>query len=137
MENQEPGTETKKPRVKFQWNEKLSYSCLQIYCHNKPYQYKSASKESVDAWDQILKDLAMADPMFANVTLKQVRDHLNLVLRNRETLVKALDRQSGIDVQETPMQQLMDQIISERKEHIEFFTSQKEVKKTEGRRRRE
>ena len=121
----------------FPWtgNENLTYQALQVLAYKKPYQYKPGCPESVNGWKEIVDDLRQADAMFVthDLDVKKVRDHLNGILRKRETLVKILDKQSGIgDVQTSPMQDLMDQIIAERNEYVEFFkTQQQEKKQTE------
>ena len=52
-----------------------------------------------------------------------------MILRKRETVVKALEKQSGVEVEETEIHTLMDNINMEKKEFLEFFAAKKEENK--------
>jgi hypothetical protein len=112
----------------FPWNDERTYVALQIFAHNKPYDNKSGTPESTATWTKIVEDLKKSeDPMFKqhDITVKKVRDHLNQTLKKRQVIKNALDKQSGIVQDTTPLQDLLDQVNEERTERIEHFTSQR------------
>ena len=115
----------------FPWTEELTYLAVQVFAVKKPYQFKPASPASINAWKDVLEDLSKANQVFVvhKVSVKQIRDHLNQILRKRQVHVNKLDKQSGINPETTPFQDLMDQVNDERAEHISLLATQKEEKK--------
>ena len=101
----------------FPWNEERTYAALQIMAHKKPYEFNSGSPQSVGAWKEIVQELHQVDSAYLqhDVNVKKVRDHLNQV----KVIKNALDKQSGIVQDTTPMQDLMDQVNDERSDKID------------------
>ena len=81
----------------------------------KPYQYKSGCEDSCHSGNQVQDNLKTNYNEFTGQTIKSLRDHLNLILRKRETVVKALEKQSGIEVEETEINTPMDNVNMEKK----------------------
>ena len=121
--------EGEEKKTKFTWNQRLDIILLREYIFQKPYQYKPGSEDSCHSWNQVQDNLKTFCNEFTGQTVKSLRDHLNLILRKRETVVKALEKQSGIEVEETEIDTLMDNINMEKKEFLEFFAAKKEENK--------
>ena len=113
------------------WDRLRETNFMKGVIYKKPYEHMGGSDESVDRWAQILKNLnENYGDVFAGMTVKKQQDKLRTLLKNRETVVKFLEKQSGIALPlDDPWCQVIDAIIVERKDCIEKLMTIKQEKK--------
>ena len=117
-------------RKRFTWNEQLSTIALREIYFSKPYQFVAGSTESAESWRLCVAELIKHKPVqFANLTVEKLRDHVRTALTKRTTVVRALEKQSGIVETETEIKKLMDDIIAERDDYLGQQTTKKENEK--------
>ena len=76
--------------------------CRQILAE-RPYQFKKYSGELTQTWNKITEALtATYDDL--NVTTRNIRDHLDAMLRNRTKQRNAEKRLSGVDIETTELE---------------------------------
>ena len=93
-----------------------------------PFLKKPSSRERGAAWTEIAENLNKLDqPKFA-VSQRSVRGRFTLLERRRKEERREQDKASGIDVEETPLDTLLDEII-ERIKEMEIFFAEKEKEK--------
>ena len=100
---------------RFTWTDELETLFLREIHFLKPYQYAAGSNESAETWLLVTQNMqSNYDGKFAGIDRKKMQDKLRNILKNREVVVAALARESGIEVTETELTKLKDDIIAER-----------------------
>ena len=123
------GRDSFEKRSKFPWNERLSALALREIYFEKPYQYVAGTPESATAWRTIFTRLNENYPNVFPETVEKVRDHVRGILKKRATVVRELEKQSGIVEEETEFKTLMDDNIAERDDYLGQHTVKKEKEK--------
>ena len=118
ISNGSSGRDSFAKRSKFPWNERLSTLVLREIYFEKPYQYVAGTPESATAWRTIFTRLNENYPNVFPETVEKVRDHVRGILKKRATMVRELEKQSGIVEEETEFKTLMDDIIAERDDYL-------------------
>lgn len=73
----------------------------------EPYNHKQGTRERGNAWDLIVQELNGITDIHFNVTKRCVRDRYNLLLDNFKKNQKENEKASGIEVEETELDQLL------------------------------
>ena len=119
---------TSKP---FQWTEKHDILLCRKILVCKPLYLKSRSPERGKTWEKIAKNLNMLhDPKF-RVTSRSVRDQCTLLTTKHAQKSRNEERTSGIAVEETELDSLLEDILEKEKlgkEQIELDTEKKKTK---------
>ena len=127
-DNENTTGKARKPR--FPWNPELSTFCLSTVAFLRPYQYVAGSNESADTWREVLKSLQDNYPgKFTELTIEKARDHVRTNLKARDTVVKSLEKASGVVEVETDYKRLQDQIIADRADCVSLHMAKKEKDK--------
>ena len=117
---------------RFVWNEALNVIfCREILIH-RPYQFRAGSKESSSSWDGLVETLTGDDYKAYNFQAKpkSMQDHLKVLMDNRRRVVADQERQSGTVVEDREIDQLLDNIISDRNDCLEMLNEKLEAAKT-------
>ena len=111
------------------WNdEKDALLCREIL-FIKPYQFKSGSKESGNAWSLIATNLNAAKENEFLVTQKSVRDRYKLLLTKHKRKMREQEGASGSNEEETELDNLLENIKEESEVCLESQNSFDAAKK--------
>ena len=94
----------------------------------KPYQYKSGSPQSGNAWTDIASDLCAVKEITFNVNQKSVRDRYRLLIEKHKKKMRAQEGVSGSSAVETELDQLLQNIMEESQEASENYDKQTKEK---------
>lgn len=83
---------------------------------NKPYKFRPRSPERGQVWDKIAKQLIMIEQPVFRVTARSVRDRFSLLSTKQAQKLREEDRATGIDVQHTELDGLLEEILEREKE---------------------
>ena len=93
-----PGKAVRKARTAV-WSKDMNIRLCRQILAERPYQYKKYSGELTRTWNLITEALATVEASFI-MTTRQLRDHFDLMHKNRQKERKAEVRLSGIAVPE-------------------------------------
>ena len=77
----------------------------------EPYQHPYRSKERGDVWNQIALNLNGLDHPKFKVNKRSVRDRLTLLITKHKAKLRQEENASGIDCDETELDQAIEEII--------------------------
>ena len=106
--NNAPATTTKKKIVHNYSEEVNVVMCRQILAE-RPYQFKKYLGELTQTWNKIT-DALTATYHDLNVNTRNIRDHLDALLKSRTKQWNAEKRLSGVDIETTELECLLDTI---------------------------
>ena len=104
-------------RPPFHWTEAHDISFCCELRNIKPYQYKSGTRESGSASEQIAKNLNSFERPKFSVNKRSVRDRYNVLRGNFMRKMSYEERSSGIDVEDRGIDQLLQEICACAKEY--------------------
>ena len=100
----------------FQFSEEHDVMLCREVIVAQPYKFKPRSPERGKAWDDIASTLnAIQRPSF-KVTARSVRDRYNLLTNRRAQKIRAEEKASGIDVDISELDELLEDILEREKE---------------------
>lgn len=105
------------------------YLCREIL-FIKPYQFKSGSTHSGNAWTSIANDLCAVEEISFTVNQKSVRDRYRLLLDKHKKKMRAQESESGSTTDETELDKLLENILEETEEALS--SHDKETKEKQG-----
>ena len=105
------------------------YLCREIL-FIKPYQFKSGSTHSGNAWTSIANDLCTVEEISFTVNQKAVRDRYRLLLDKHKKKMRAQESESGSTTDETELDKLLENILEETEEALS--SHDKETKEKQG-----
>ena len=105
------------------------YLCRKIL-FIKPYQFKSGSTHSGNAWTSIANDLCAVKEISFTVNQKSVRDRYRLLLDKHKKKMRAQECESGLTTDETELDKLLENILEETEEALS--SHDKETKEKQG-----
>ena len=115
----------------FQWTEKHDILLCRKILVCEPFYLKPRSPERGKTWEKIARNLNMLhDPKF-RVTSRSVRDRCTLLTTKHAQKLRDEERTSGIAVEETELDSLLEDILEKEKlgkEQIELDTEKKKTK---------
>ena len=94
----------------------------------EPYQFKVSTKERGNAWNGIVEDLNNIRSRRFHVNKRSVREHYGLLLTNYKRKMAEINKASGINVIETPLDSIIREILERAKEYEEMFEKENEEK---------
>ena len=98
--------ETKRERRN--WTKEWSVHLCRELCLTCPYEHEPGSKNSVTAWNEVTKNMWKIEGFLFDV--KAIRDHYNGLQRKRRAVVNNEKKLSGVVVELTELQVLLDEI---------------------------
>ena len=100
----------------FQW----TYDHDVIMCRevllSEPYKFKLRSPERGQLWDKIAQNLNVIDQPVFRVTARSVRDRFSLLSTKQAQKLREEEKASGIDVQQTELDDLLEEILEREKD---------------------
>ncbi|KAL9961723.1 hypothetical protein ACROYT_G030723 [Oculina patagonica] len=122
--------QTAKKSGAMKWSEMHDvYLCREIL-FIKPYQFKSGSTHSGNAWTSIANDLCAVEEISFTVNQKSVRDRYRLLLDKHKKKMRAQESESGSTTDETELDKLLENILEETEEALS--SHDKETKEKQG-----
>ena len=98
----------------------------------KPYQFKPGSPQSGSTWTNIASDLCEVKEVTFNVNQKSVRDRYRLLLDKHKKKMRAQEGSNGSSVDETKLDQLLQNIMDESEEASENYDKDAKEKQEKG-----
>lgn len=92
------------------WTEDHEIYFLREVLTEKPFDYPRGSKEAISAWTRIEVTLRNCNELNFFVNIKSLRDHLNYQIKKRNRTLRDEERASGIEVETSEMDVLLDEI---------------------------
>ena len=111
------------------WTETHDIMFCREILMSKPYQYRPNSKESGGAWTALAEELNAMKEVKIKVSQKSVRDRYRLLLTKYKQKMRNEENASGIDCEETEIDNLLQNIKEESDEAIEMYNNQANEKK--------
>ena len=103
-------------RSPFHWTEEHDVLLCREIRVVEPYQFKSGTRESGNAWGEIATNLTSVEKPKFSVNRRSVRDRYNVLKSNYLAKMASEERSSGIDVEENELDQLLEEICACAKE---------------------
>ena len=91
-------------------NEHDVYLCREVLLV-EPYNHKPNTRERGSAWEFISENLNAIKEINLNVNRRSVRERLNLLVANFKKKVRVEEKASGIEVEESEIDQLFLEIV--------------------------
>ena len=104
-------------RSPFHWTDEHDISLWCELRNIKPYQYKSGTRESSSAWEQIANNLNSLEKPKFSVNKRSVCDRFKVLRGNFVRKMSLEERSSGIDVDNSEIDQLLEEICACAKEY--------------------
>ena len=98
-----------------EWSEKHDVVLCREVLVMEPYQHPYRSKERGDVWNQIALNLNGLDHPKFKVNKRSVRDTLTLLITKHKAKMRQEENASGIDCEETELDQAIEEIIDKEK----------------------
>ena len=114
-----------------EWSEKHDVVLCREMLVMEPYQHPYRSKERGDVWNQIALNLNGLDHPKFKVNKRSVRDRLTLLITKHKAKMRQEENASGIDCEETELDQAIEEIIDKEKLADEKSSEAKKKEKEE------
>ena len=114
------------------WSEKHDIFLCREILFMKPYQFKSGSPQSGNAWKNIASDLCEVKEITFNVNQKSVRDRYRLLAEKHKKKMRVQEGSSGSNTDETELDQLLQNIVEESEEASENYEKDTKEKQEKG-----
>ena len=98
-----------------EWSEKHNVVLCREVLVMEPYQHPYRSKKRGDVWNQIALNLNGLDHPKFRVNKRSVRDRLTLLITKHKAKMSQEENASGIDCEETELDQAIEEIIDKEK----------------------
>ena len=97
---------------------------------SKPYKFKPRTPERGQSWESVAQQLNSIHQMSFRVTTRSVRDRLTLLLTKYAQKLRMEEKASGIDVEQTELDSLLEEILEREKEAKKDLESKDRDKKS-------
>ena len=114
-----------------EWSDKHDLVLCREVLAMEPYHHPYRSKERGDVWNQIAINLNGLDHPKFKVNKKSVRDRLTLLITKYKAKIRQEENASGIDCEETELDQALEEIIDKEKLADEKSSEAKKKEKEE------
>ena len=114
-----------------EWSEKHDVVLCREVLVMEPYQHPYRSKERGDVWNQIALNLNGLDHPKFKVNKRSVRDRLSLLITKHKAKMRQEENASGINCEETELDQAIEEIIDKEKLADEKSSEAKKKEKEE------
>lgn len=114
------------------WSEKHDVFLCREILFMKPYRFKPGGPQSGSAWTNIASDLCEVKEVTFNVNQKSVRDRYRLLLDKHKKKMRAQEGSSRSSIDETELDQLLQNIMEESEEASENYDKDAKEKQEKG-----
>ena len=99
----------------FVWNNDHDIAMCQEVLVEEPYRFKMRSTERGQAWESIAENLNAMPSLKFRVTARSVRDRYNLLTKRMQAKLKMEEKSTGIDVETSELDVLLEEILEKDK----------------------